>query len=68
VVRLADEMAATVGPVIEQIQASGAMSLGSIAAALNARGIKTARGCEWNAKAVSRIIDRWKSKAESLSA
>jgi DNA invertase Pin-like site-specific DNA recombinase len=64
VVQLADEMAAAVGPVIEQIQASGVMSLRGIASVLNARGIRTARGCQWDPKQVSRVLNRWKSKTE----
>ena len=42
-------------PVIEQIRAGGA-SLRQIAAELNARGIKTARGGKWHATTVRNII------------
>ena len=42
-------------PVIEQIRAGGA-SLRQIAAELNARGIKTARGGKWHATTVRNIL------------
>uniref|UniRef100_UPI0026021C27 recombinase family protein n=1 Tax=uncultured Roseobacter sp. TaxID=114847 RepID=UPI0026021C27 len=42
-------------PVVEQIRAGGA-SLRQIAAELNARGIKTARGGKWYATTVSNVI------------
>ncbi len=44
-------------PVIEKIKAEGAISLREIAGALNERGIKTARGGEWSANQVKRILD-----------
>jgi hypothetical protein len=37
---------------------SGAMSLREIAGGLNARGIKTARGGEWSAVQVKRVLER----------
>jgi hypothetical protein len=43
-------------PVIEEMRSNGAGSLRSIAAALNERGIRTARGLEWTATQVSRVI------------
>ena len=42
-------------PVVEQIRAGGA-SLRQIAAELNARGIKTARGGKWHATTVRNIL------------
>lgn len=54
----ADAFAANVLPIIDQIRASGATSLRQIAAALNARGIATARGGQWAAVQVSDIIKR----------
>ena len=42
-------------PVVEQIRAGGA-SLRQIAAELNARGIKTARGGKWYATTVRNIL------------
>lgn len=43
-------------PVIETIKAEGASSLREIAAGLNGRGIPTARGGEWSAVQVSRVL------------
>jgi hypothetical protein len=43
-------------PVIQSIQATGASSLRQIADVLNERGIRTARGCEWSAIQVNRIL------------
>jgi DNA invertase Pin-like site-specific DNA recombinase len=54
----ADAFAANVRPIIEQIRASGVQSLRGIARALAARGIKTARGGQWNAAQVADIINR----------
>jgi DNA invertase Pin-like site-specific DNA recombinase len=55
----ADAFAANVLPIIEQIRASGATSLRQIAAALNARGITTARGGTlWEAASVRNILNR----------
>jgi DNA invertase Pin-like site-specific DNA recombinase len=45
-------------PVIESIKAEGATSLRQIAAVLNERGITTARGGEWSAVQVQRIMAR----------
>ena len=44
-------------PIIEAIQAEGNTSLRQIAAALNERGITTARGNERTAMQVKRILD-----------
>jgi DNA invertase Pin-like site-specific DNA recombinase len=54
----ADAFASNVLPVIRDIQASGATSLRQIAAALNARGIATARGGTWAATQVRDILQR----------
>lgn len=43
-------------PVIEDITASGVVTLLGIAAELNARGFTTARGGKWTATAVSRVV------------
>jgi DNA invertase Pin-like site-specific DNA recombinase len=45
-------------PVIRSAQKSGASSLRQIADVLNERGIKTARGGEWSAVQVQRILSR----------
>jgi DNA invertase Pin-like site-specific DNA recombinase len=56
--READRFAANVKPVIEQIRASGAMSLRAVAAALTARGVPTARGGAWDASTVANVMRR----------
>jgi DNA invertase Pin-like site-specific DNA recombinase len=54
----ADAFAANTRPIIEQIQASGVSSLRGVAKALNARGVRTARGSEWTAVQVSNVLER----------
>lgn len=54
----ADQRAANVLPIIRAVQASGATSLRDVAAALNARGVKTARGGEWYASTVRLLLSR----------
>jgi hypothetical protein len=54
----ANAHAANVLPVIREIQASGARDLRSIATALNARGIRTARGGDWHATTVRNMLRR----------
>src|SRR3954453_4023624 len=54
----ADQFAANTLPVIEQIRKTGATSLQAISDALNARGIRTARGGQWAAMTVKRILNR----------
>lgn len=54
----ADQFAANVLPVILQIRAAGVSSLSGIAGALNARGLRTPRGGEWQPVQVKRVIER----------
>jgi DNA invertase Pin-like site-specific DNA recombinase len=55
----ADNRAADIAPTIAQLQAGGATSLRAIAAALNERGIPTARGGgAWSAVQVKRVLER----------
>jgi DNA invertase Pin-like site-specific DNA recombinase len=54
----AAQRADNIMPIIDQIKAAGVTSLRGIAQALNARGIKTARGGEWKAGQVQRVIAR----------
>jgi DNA invertase Pin-like site-specific DNA recombinase len=56
--RIAAGFAANVLPVMQQIRAAGATSYATIADALNARGIHTARGGEWHATTVRNIMMR----------
>jgi DNA invertase Pin-like site-specific DNA recombinase len=54
----ADADAAIVAPVIAEAKAAGAQSLRQIAAALNGRGIATARGGKWEAATVANVLRR----------
>ncbi len=54
----ADRFAANVLPIIREAQKAGATTLREIAAALNARGVATARGGQWHAKSVSNVLER----------
>jgi DNA invertase Pin-like site-specific DNA recombinase len=54
----AEVHAEAVMPTIREAQASGAKSLRQIAAALNGRGIVTARGGKWEAQTVANILRR----------
>lgn len=59
----ADRFAANVMPIIEDIRTAGTTSLDAIAAALNAREVRTARGGRWYASSVSNVIARAAAKA-----
>ncbi len=54
----ADAFAANVLPIVRQIQASGATTGRAIAEALNARGIRTARGGAWHDSTVRNLLAR----------
>lgn len=54
----ADRFAATVMPVIGQLQSAGITSYRAIAAALNNRGIRTARGGQWQVSNVRNLMAR----------
>jgi DNA invertase Pin-like site-specific DNA recombinase len=54
----ADAFAANVVPIVRQIEASGVKGSRAIAAALNARGVRTARGGEWHATTVRNLMGR----------
>jgi DNA invertase Pin-like site-specific DNA recombinase len=45
-------------PVIKQIQATGLTSLRDVAEALNARGVRSARGGSWHPTQVKRVLER----------
>ncbi len=57
-VTTADRFAANVVPVIRDIERAGVTTLQGIADALNARGIRTARGRQWCATTVKNVLDR----------
>lgn len=54
----ADTFAANALPVVRQIEASGVRGSRAIAVALNARGVRTARGGEWHATTVRNLLKR----------
>ena len=54
----ADAFADGVAPAIREAQAAGAKTLRQIAAALNGRGIGTARGGKWAPQAVANVLQR----------
>ena len=56
----ADAFAANVLPVVRQIEASGVKGYRALAEALNARGIRTARGGAWHATTVRNLITRFR--------
>ncbi len=57
-VTTADRFAANVAPVIRDIERAGVTTLQGIADALNARGVRTARGRQWYATTVKNVLDR----------
>jgi hypothetical protein len=54
----AARFAATVLPIMQEIQNAGVTSLRGIAIALNNRGVRTARGGQWQASNVRNILAR----------
>jgi Recombinase len=55
----ANASAATLAPIIKELQAAGITSLNGIAAALDERGVPTPRGsAHWYAGQVSRLLKR----------
>jgi DNA invertase Pin-like site-specific DNA recombinase len=54
----ADTFAANVLPIVRQIQAAGATTGRAIAEALNARGVRTARGGAWHDSTVRNLLAR----------
>jgi DNA invertase Pin-like site-specific DNA recombinase len=54
----ADAFAANVLPIVRQIQTAGATTPRAIAAALNDRGVRTARGGDWHDSTVRNLLAR----------
>jgi len=54
----ATAFAANVLPIIETLRASGICDLRGLAAALNNRGVRTARGGRWHVSNVKNLVDR----------
>jgi DNA invertase Pin-like site-specific DNA recombinase len=53
-----DQLAANVRPIIESLQAAGITGDKALAEALNARGVRTARGGQWHGATVGNILRR----------
>ena len=64
----ADRFAANVAPIIRNIERAGVTTLQGIADALNARGIRTARGRRWYATTVKNVLDRARPRYATCSA
>jgi DNA invertase Pin-like site-specific DNA recombinase len=54
----ADAFAANIWPLIEAMRSKGVTDLRGLASALNARGVRTARGGRWHVSNVKNVIDR----------
>jgi hypothetical protein len=54
----ADRFAANVLPIVLEIRALEVKGLASIAAALNQRGVRTARGGKWHVSTVQNLLAR----------
>jgi DNA invertase Pin-like site-specific DNA recombinase len=54
----ADRHTANVLPIVRELQASGLRTTRAIAAALNARGVRTARGGSWHSSTVANLLRR----------
>jgi DNA invertase Pin-like site-specific DNA recombinase len=63
----ARRFAENVAPIIREMRASGVASLRGIAAALNARGVRTARGGRWAATQVGAVLGRATGGADASS-
>jgi len=59
----ADAFAANVLPIVESLRASGIRDLRGLAAALNDRGVRTARGARWHVSNVKNLIDRCRANS-----
>jgi hypothetical protein len=66
--KTADAFAANVLPIVRQIQAAGATTFRAIAAALNDRGVRTARGGAWHDSTVRNLLARagWSADANGI--
>jgi len=62
----ARRFAENVLPIIQQVQASGVSSLRGVAAALNARGVRSARGGRWAATQVRAVLARAPSEISNV--
>ncbi len=62
----ADRFAGNVMPIVEAIRMSGVSSLAATAAALNARGVRSARGGRWHVSTVANLLARAEKSKFSL--
>jgi DNA invertase Pin-like site-specific DNA recombinase len=56
----AEQFAASLIPVVQAIQQTGAKTLRALSAALNQRGIRSARGGQWHPSSVANLLERAK--------
>ena len=63
-IRGTDRHAANVLPVVREIECAGVTTLQGIADALNARGIRTARGRRWYPSTVKNLLGRAGAQVE----
>jgi DNA invertase Pin-like site-specific DNA recombinase len=56
--QVADEFATNLMPLVQAIQNAGAATLSEIASALNARGVRSARGNNWHRSSVRNLLAR----------
>jgi DNA invertase Pin-like site-specific DNA recombinase len=54
----AERLAAAVLPIIDTLRAQGATTLAELAAGLNERGVRTARGARWHVSSVRNLVER----------
>jgi DNA invertase Pin-like site-specific DNA recombinase len=59
--RLAQQRAGDLTPILDELRESGLTSLRDLARALNERGIEAPRGGDWSATTVSRLLTRTRS-------
>ena len=63
----ANRFAANVLPIMREIRDAGVATLDGIASALNARGVRAARGGAWHATAVRNLLAREAPLAKELA-
>jgi DNA invertase Pin-like site-specific DNA recombinase len=56
--QVADEFATNLMPLVQAIKNAGAATLSEIASALNARGVRSARGNNWHRSSVRNLLAR----------
>jgi len=61
----AEAFAANVLPIIAALRASGVRDLRGLAAALNSRGVRTARGGRWHVSNVKNLVDRLRTSGDA---